>query len=47
MTISPTLQVIISDKDYCQITSNTSYQYANKNLKGEFFWESIKIDFKS
>ena len=37
MITSPTLQVIITDKDYHQITTNTFQRYADDDLEGKSF----------
>lgn len=46
MTTSLALEVIISDKNQCQIVANTFQGYADDNLESKFLWESIKIDFE-
>ena len=46
MTTSSTLQVIITDKNYCQIALNMFQGYAEQQLEGKLLWESIKMDFK-
>lgn len=47
MTILLTLEVIMSDKNYCQIVTNAFQGYANDNFEGKPLWESIKIDFEN
>ena len=37
MTTLPTLKVHMSDKDYCQITTNIFQGYVNDNLQGKPF----------
>lgn len=46
MTISPALKVLMSDKDYCKIATDIFQRYADDNLEGKLFLESIKIDFE-
>ena len=46
MTTSLTSEVIMSNQDYCQITTNIFQKYTDKNLKGKPFWESIRINFE-
>ena len=46
MTTSPVSQLIMTDKDYCQIALDMIQGYAEQELEGKFFWESIKKDFK-
>lgn len=47
MTTSPTLDVSISNKNYCQIAINTFQRYVNNNFEGKLFWKSIKIVFEN
>ena len=46
MTTSPASEAIMSDQDYCQIATDKCQGYADENLEGKPFWESIKIDFE-
>ena len=46
MTASPASEVIMSDKDYRQIATDTFQGYADENLEGKPLWESIKTDFE-
>lgn len=46
MTTSSILQVIITDKNYCQMALNMFQDYVEQQLEGKLFQESIKIDFK-
>lgn len=47
MTTSLTLEIFISDKNYCQIITNIFQGYADNNLEGKLFWKNIKIDFEN
>lgn len=47
MITSPALAGPMSNKNYCQIATDTFQRYANSNLEGNLFLESIKIDFKN
>ena len=47
MTTLSTLQVTLSDKNYCQITINTFQKYVDKDFEGTHLWKTIKIDFNS
>ena len=42
----PALEVILSDKDYCQITIDTFQEYTDEDFEGKHLWGAIKIDFK-
>ena len=46
MTSSPALEVIMSDKDYRQIATDTFQGYADEDFEGKLLWEAIKIDFE-
>lgn len=46
MTISPALQIIITDKNYCQIATNMFQRYVDKHFEDKPLWKSMKIDFK-
>ena len=46
MTTSPASEVPMSDKDYCQIATDTFQGYADDNLEGKPLWESIEMDFE-
>ena len=46
MTTSFALQVIMTDKDYCQIALDMFQGYAEQEFEDKVFWESIKMDFK-
>ena len=46
MTTLPALQLIMPDKNYCQIALDMFQGYAEQELEGKVFWKSIKIDFK-
>lgn len=40
-------KVAISDKDYCQITTDIFQGYANQDFEGKLLWKSIKMKFKN
>ena len=40
-------KVILSDKKYCNITTNVFQEYIDKNFKGKLLWKAMKIDFKN
>lgn len=46
MTTLSILEVVINNKDYCQIIINKFKQYANNNCKSKSFQKFIKIDFE-
>ena len=46
MTTSTISEVIISDQNYCPIVTNKFQEYADKNLEGKLFLESMRIDFQ-
>lgn len=46
MTTSPALDLILSVKDYRQITINTFQGYIDKDINGKYPQKAIKIDFK-
>ena len=46
MITSPALQIIMTDKNYCQIATDMFQRYANERFKGKFLWRALKIDFK-
>lgn len=46
MTTLSTLQIIMTNKDYCSIALNMFQRYSKQQFKDKLFWKSIKIDFK-
>lgn len=46
MTASPTLEVIMSDKNYCKFATNTFQKYARIDFENSHLLEVIQIDFK-
>ncbi len=45
MASSSPSEVIMSDKDYRKIATDTFQGYADNDLEGLLLWEAIKIDF--
>ena len=46
MTTLATLQLIMTDKNYHQVALDMFQRYAEQELEGKIFWESIKMNFK-
>lgn len=46
MVSSPTSHIILSEKDYCQITIDIFQGYTDEKFEGKYLWTAIIIDFK-